>query len=1651
MAPQLRGGSAAPAGSLSVSSRGTAAFGARGAATAEEHAASLEVPLKVVCRIRPLNDQERRAGGVGGSGGTPAVAISEERSEVAVLRGTCSSSGKASRSVFHVDRVLTPASSQEDVFRATLSPLVMEVLAGYEAAAIACGGVGSGKTYTIEGEDAEVGNRVGLVQRLLNELMQSAANGPYVSWQIALSCLEICNEEMTDLLASPTAGQQQQRLEIHETADGITCEGLCEVPVASPAEALALLRRARERRRGLEARQPARSGRCHRVFGIRVCVRTKCRGGEIGSLGKLHLVDLATPPPSASSGEGAFKAADASFANLNRVLGALREGRGRVPYRNSVLTRLLQDALGGCIPAVLIANASPALCATDDTVATLSYLKQVGLPSAPAPAAARASSQGPVAVTTAASPSRHAMAQPQRHMSPAPRSMSPIQGASRFHSLPPHSRSPQQHHQERLQQLPPQGVAVPAAGRLGSPAPMPQRHPGRSRSPGVPTEHTFGHSRSPPRSLSPVQHFGAAPVAQAPMRGQSQQPRSRSPLPTGDVFEPPGRRPPVQHEPPRALSPQQRPLISRGVSPHPQPVMAPAGFAQAGGAGDPTAGMMHRQLAEAQSQVARFAREAAEMRQRADRAEAKSASMHAQLDEVIMSDEEMRLSLEDARHREVCLEERLRLRAARADAARSQLQKAVGAAEEGLPALAEAATGPSALAAKEASEAVETAVGKMGEAMEALVSDQKRLLSGFSAVVEDASASLRGLTVEASTAVRESAAAEQAATSERLGAISAAAQGLLREAADNQASLSQAADEGRQIVEMQAERLREEIRQASTVHGAELNQLSQGVAKVRSLAASSEDAEKLRDADDASARQPLASLEAQLAEAAAKAEALRDAAENISGRGRSDAGASMGRRARLAEALVSTAEAHAAAVNEEQPALQKALALLGGSLNEGAPAVEGKIATLAAGLETVRVEAAEVARSASGDLERSLASGDALLQAMWKEDSDRLAALALGLKKGDVGKEDGLAEVMLGAVATLDEARQMVAKELETLQEQRAAEQKLVGLLQQQREALSQDLLQTQDALADATKRLAATRSALVAAQQQEAADDEALFEGLMGRLEGVLMQQADALGQSLEAACEGDAAAGLGNASARLQRALQEVGATDAAIAETTAKQTTHAAQLTQLLQACSAAGEKTVGSLLACSERQARAARELSHVAAEPLDDLAGLLMSLQKSQDSASERWAATKTAALAAVGKWASSGQESARELQQVAGLQSAVRAEVASLASGAAAGFEAAEEQTAKAKESAETFQRNLQEVERLHQAHDIDDVAAEERRRELVSQLHETLLRAIAEAGASAKEAAALGESADAYTTLSANNAEALWPALSKAEEGISSLSAEVRNAMDAAADSTAQLRGATTEASHRARQRALESTEAVRLVADSVGKEAEAQRMASAAAVSAEEARWLELERSHGAILRNAEATASQAAAAAESSAAAARNRANEERTKSEAAEKKNRDAVDELVRGTSQALSRQLAHWREGVGAKPFSVFEEDDMKSSRGVEEPSTGDLSATVSSVLSQGLAPRPNEASLLADFRGRKEPATTTTTTGGGVATTSLKASKKFIQDEASLKQQQQQQQLIRDDKRVAMRQLQVAATGSSAAALPERRLSGGLR
>ncbi|KAI5122950.1 hypothetical protein M0805_006831 [Coniferiporia weirii] len=297
------------------------------------------------------------------------------------------------------DVVFGPEADQSMVYQDVVHPMLDEVLKGYNCTLFAYGQTGTGKTYTMQGDVSltPLGNpsaQAGMIPRVLFKLFhQLDSSGS--DYSVKVSYVELYNEELRDLLASeftaPTGTAQpmsmsapkenQGGLKIFDDSSkkGVLIQGLEEIPVKDFNDALALLAKGSQRRQIAATKFNDHSSRSHSVFSITVHSKeTSSLGDDLLKVGKLNLVDLAGSENIGRSGAENKRAREAGMINqslltLGRVINALVDKSSHVPYRESKLTRLLQDSLGGRTKTCIIATVSPARSNMEETLSTLDY------------------------------------------------------------------------------------------------------------------------------------------------------------------------------------------------------------------------------------------------------------------------------------------------------------------------------------------------------------------------------------------------------------------------------------------------------------------------------------------------------------------------------------------------------------------------------------------------------------------------------------------------------------------------------------------------------------------------------------------------------------------------------------------------------------------------------------------------------------------------------------------------------------------------------------------------------------------------------------------------------------------------------------------------------------------------------------------------------------------------------------------------------------------------------------------------------------------------------------------------------------------------------------------------------------------------------
>ncbi|CAG9797688.1 unnamed protein product [Chironomus riparius] len=330
--------------------------------------------IQVFVRVRPTNARER-------------LIRSNEIVEVTGVKDVTVKQIHDSRATkkFSFDRAFGMNSQQHEVYQTVVAPLIQEVTDGYNCTVFAYGQTGTGKTYTMVGEEQsllssqydDVSN-VGMIPRALSHLFDKLRVDKS-EFAMRVSYLELYNEELCDLLST----DDNVKIRLFDDANkkgSVIVQGLEEIPVRCKDDVYKLLAKGQERRKTAATLMNAQSSRSHTVFSILVHIK-ECGpdGEEMLKIGKLNLVDLAGSENISKAGnEKGIRTRESvninqSLLTLGRVITALVERAPHVPYRESKLTRLLQESLGGRTKTSIIATISCGHKDLEETLSTLDY------------------------------------------------------------------------------------------------------------------------------------------------------------------------------------------------------------------------------------------------------------------------------------------------------------------------------------------------------------------------------------------------------------------------------------------------------------------------------------------------------------------------------------------------------------------------------------------------------------------------------------------------------------------------------------------------------------------------------------------------------------------------------------------------------------------------------------------------------------------------------------------------------------------------------------------------------------------------------------------------------------------------------------------------------------------------------------------------------------------------------------------------------------------------------------------------------------------------------------------------------------------------------------------------------------------------------
>uniref|UniRef100_A0A3B4H5B6 Kinesin-like protein n=1 Tax=Pundamilia nyererei TaxID=303518 RepID=A0A3B4H5B6_9CICH len=314
-----------------------------------------ECGVRVMCRFRPLNEAEITRG-------DKYIPKFKEDDTVVIT-------GKP----YVFDRVLPPNTTQEQVYDQCAKQIVKDVLGGYNGTIFAYGQTSSGKTHTMEGKlhDPQL---MGIIPRIARDIFDHIYSmDENLEFHIKVSYFEIYLDKIRDLL-----DVSKTNLSVHEDKNRVPyVKGCTERFVSSPEEVMDVIDEGKSNRHVAVTNMNEHSSRSHSIFLINI--KQENVETEKKLSGKLYLVDLAGSEKVSKTGaEGAVldeaKNINKSLSALGNVISALAEGtKTHVPYRDSKMTRILQDSLGGNCRTTIIICCSPSIYNEAETKSTLMF------------------------------------------------------------------------------------------------------------------------------------------------------------------------------------------------------------------------------------------------------------------------------------------------------------------------------------------------------------------------------------------------------------------------------------------------------------------------------------------------------------------------------------------------------------------------------------------------------------------------------------------------------------------------------------------------------------------------------------------------------------------------------------------------------------------------------------------------------------------------------------------------------------------------------------------------------------------------------------------------------------------------------------------------------------------------------------------------------------------------------------------------------------------------------------------------------------------------------------------------------------------------------------------------------------------------------
>ena len=312
----------------------------------------------------------------------------EEDAVERVLAGGSAAPGKVTEKTYSFDGVFDPDCTQKEVYEEVGKPVLKDVLQGYNGSILAYGQTSAGKTHSLLNSGMGMDGRpdpkqAGLLPRLVAALFVHIGADSKHAYTVEASMLQIYNEQIDCLLNENR--EKGHGLQVTGKSD---VKGLTWIACKTPSDMLMCFQRGRNNLVYAETKMNKSSSRSHAVFQIKISKRSRATsrakvggGGKVemkATFGKLTVVDLAGSERIKKSGASGAQFKEATNINgsllaFGNVVQALAEKKKFIPYRDSKLTRILEDSVGGNCKTSLLVCCSPSVESSDETVCTLDF------------------------------------------------------------------------------------------------------------------------------------------------------------------------------------------------------------------------------------------------------------------------------------------------------------------------------------------------------------------------------------------------------------------------------------------------------------------------------------------------------------------------------------------------------------------------------------------------------------------------------------------------------------------------------------------------------------------------------------------------------------------------------------------------------------------------------------------------------------------------------------------------------------------------------------------------------------------------------------------------------------------------------------------------------------------------------------------------------------------------------------------------------------------------------------------------------------------------------------------------------------------------------------------------------------------------------